>query len=789
MNTLETNIYRVENLNELSAKYRLYRLRGLSADQDDYHRNLNILVTKLSRELRSPVGTLDQNGATCLVIRDGEVEPKSPQTLVRRIVYLEKETDEFQINFSQLNDATRAISLRFLQFAAQSALQRQPGLWRPNSGGAFFDKQPESVQRGIGLHSGYIVRATSLPDGGMGLCVDARHKFVSADPIPARLNRQEFVRYKMAHAIYHFGHAWFEVRLAEWSELTAQEHLFPDNGREVNLLEYIQEKTASPLPPELVRLPKDCSVVHYYNTSREMRAAPSALCYPVFDTSDGRVRRAHGRTIIGPVARRAGIFRFVENYLQKISLGKTSIRLSRNPVETERKSFPVPDLKFGNNKVLSAHGTPGTQQVQLNDLGRTRINLLLNRSAGFYTTTPMQKQFFFKPETIHRSWGPQFLKDLCGKVNGLYPQTNGFAPEVIIYDDRRGRTFVEQGMALLKAAKEHQAASGFAVVMIHEPTDRQPRKSDQLAAYAVRALRKDCDITAAIIHTATGTECYEQPNNGSGSLAYRMRADKRGRFDGYLRNVALNKVLLTNEKWPFVLAQKAQADLTIGVDVKSHFAGFIAVGKGGEYIAATQGMECRQQEQIGEAEFRKLMSATVQQYVDATGDLARTVVIHRDGRMFETEMRGAKSAFDALCEKGLLAPGASLNCVEIGKSSFTSLPLFDVSRNGHPQPVIRNPEVGDYFLTSADEGYVCATGRAFPRDGTVYPLHVRKVCGALPLEQLLEDIYRLTTLAWTRPEDCTRYPITIKLNDRRLFEDAGEYNENEINIYEEEAVV
>jgi hypothetical protein len=57
------------------------------------------------------------------------------------------------------------------------------------------------------------------------------------------------------------------------------------------------------------------------------------------------------------------------------------------------------------------------------------------------------------------------------------------------------------------------------------------------------------------------------------------------------------------------------------------------------------------------------------------------------------------------------------------------------------------------------------------------------------LEQLLEDIYRLTTLAWTRPEDCTRYPITIKLNDRRLFEDAGEYNENEINIYEEEAVV
>jgi len=56
----------------------------------------------------------------------------------------------------------------------------------------------------------------------------------------------------------------------------------------------------------------------------------------------------------------------------------------------------------------------------------------------------------------------------------------------------------------------------------------------------------------------------------------------------------------------------------------------------------------------------------------------------------------------------------------------------------------------------------------------------------MTIEQLLEDVYRLTTLAWSRPEDCTRYPITIKLNDRRLFEDAGEFNEHEIELYEEE---
>jgi hypothetical protein len=593
----------------------------------------------------------------------------------------------------------------------------------------------------------------------------------------------------MAHAIYRYGHSWFEVRLTEWSELTAQEHLLKDNGHELNLLEYIQDNTVHPLPPELVQLPKDCSVVHYFNTSKQLRAAPSALCYPVFDTSDVRVRRAHGRTLMPPDLRRESIQQFVERHLQKLSLGDIPIRLARSSLAIERKYFTVPDLKFGGDKVLSVRKAPGAQTVALNELGRSRLNLLLSRSAGFVVSSPLQRQYFFIPETIDRSWGRQFLRDLAAKVNALYPTEAGYSPEVIVYDDRRSRTFVEQGMAILKAAKDHGAKAGFAVVMVHEPSDRQARKPDQLAAYAVRSLRHDCDTTAAVIHAATGTECYEQPTNGPGPAAYRPRGDKRGKLDGYLRTVAISKVLLTNEKWPFVLGQKMHADLTIGVDVKSHFAGFIAVGMGGAYISATQGMECRQPEQVSEAEFRKIMISTVQEYVNATGDLARTVVIHRDGRMFDSEIRGASAAFDALIAEGLVAPNAKLTCVEIGKSSFTSLRLFDVKRNGNPRPLVRNPEVGDYFTAGTEEGYVCATGRAFPREGTVCPLHVRKVLGSLSLSDILEDIYWLTALAWTKPDDCTRFPITIKLNDRRLFEDAGEFDEHEVSLYEEEANV
>src|SRR5262249_4536160 len=68
------------------------------------------------------------------------------------------------------------------------------------------------------------------------------------------------------------------------------------------------------------------------------------------------------------------------------------------------------------------------------------------------------------------------------------------------------------------------------------------------------------------------------------------------------------------------------------------------------------------------------------------------------------------------------------------------------------RPWVENPEVGTYHLAGADDAYLCATGRAFRRPGTVNPLHVRFVEGPLPFLHCLEDLYALTTLAWTRPE-------------------------------------
>jgi hypothetical protein len=53
----------------------------------------------------------------------------------------------------------------------------------------------------------------------------------------------------------------------------------------------------------------------------------------------------------------------------------------------------------------------------------------------------------------------------------------------------------------------------------------------------------------------------------------------------------------------------------------------------------------------------------------------------------------------------------------------------------------------------------------------------------MPFVHALEDVYALTTLTWTRPEDASRYPVTLKLVDRWLEEEASEFDSKAL-VYE-----
>ncbi|HWQ34533.1 MAG TPA: Piwi domain-containing protein, partial [Blastocatellia bacterium] len=259
-----------------------------------------------------------------------------------------------------------------------------------------------------------------------------------------------------------------------------------------------------------------------------------------------------------------------------------------------------------------------------------------------------------------------------------------------------------------------------------------------------------------------------------GQPQYFPRESARRKLSGYLRNVALNKVLLTNQRFPFVLATPLHACITIGVDVKHHTAGLVVVGRSGEKLRSFC-RTSRQKEKLREEQMEKYLIEIISDEATARREPARVIVIHRDGRVFPSEIAGAKKAIERLRSSGIIAAAATLTILEIAKTPQAPARFFEISEKDGEE-IVDNPQIGLYRIVGETEGYLCTTGRAFQRPGTVEPLHVRHIEGPLPLEKCLEDIYCLSALAFTKPDDCARYPVTIKLNDRFLGEEATEYD-------------
>jgi len=784
MSQLHSNVFRITNLGSMRSRYKLYRIEGLSPDSENYHRNVQVLNRAMSYELRNPALVVLHNGEPHLVLRDDSPEPTSPFQLVGGgSVHFHRTGDVLELDYEHPTDETAPICQRFLQFAINGALRDDRDLWLPGAGRPFFGRRPVLQKNGVDVFRGFAVRVVLLDNNVSALCIDVKHRYVSQRPLPARLSKADFHKLKGTNCVYHYGNQWYDVKLQEHSGLSVTKYFIEEpQGERLCLRDYVRKHSGQPLPGEALWLDDEGIALLYMTGRNQTQAAVAQLCYPVFETEDPRVRSLHGETILGPDVRRSLIAEFVAQHLAGLNFLGTRLTVERTPVAVTKTRFLPPDLLFGHGKVLSVRSTRGAAHIGLDDLGRTRQSALFAKDAGTYATKPLDQQYFIVPESVAASFGPALLGDLKTTVDQLYPSEMPYDPIVIPYDDLSAKSFSGLGKAILAAVDSTQRQPGYGVVMLPYASQRNGHE-DQLASMVMREMRKR-QMYVSVVHNKVGEESYELlPNSAAGTTYSRVRDPKRaGKLQGYLRNVALTKVLLTNNRWPFVLATPLHADITIGIDVKQHTACFVFIDKAGRNIRA----ECResnQKEMLSRQQVKTIVSQILSQEV-LVGS-ASTIVVQRDGRFCGQEIQGIKEACAALHKEGVLSSDTAVSFVEIPKHCAASLRLFDIEPDGTGPGRTYNPQVGSWWALSRQDGYLCSTGRAFPRRGCVLPLHVKYIEGAMPFEEILEDIYALTCLTWTRPEDCTRYPLTLKLADIRLREHAGEYDEDALEYGED----
>jgi hypothetical protein len=785
MNKIETNIYLIENLEELNCKYRIYRVRGLSPSSDDYYKNLQFLATISSRKTNSPCLAYTTDQGTFIAQPDGYEELPDSLNLVRVIAKIERESELKEIRFDSLNPITAKLALRFLQGAIERKFYEMPSLWQPRAGHPFYHKFPDPdfrrLSKEVDLYRGFAFRVVLLPSGKIGVCVDVSRKYVSRFPLPARITREEFRKYQGLNCIYEYGNHWYEIKIEGLSDLNVSELSLPPQG--TSLFDDIHSKAGSHKSQNLLTLPKDGSVLIYYTTSGEQRHAPSGLCRLIFGTNHPDVQQFHSKTIKPPHKRREEIRFVIDRYFRDLMFGFEKIRISKNPLVLDERVLIIPDLEFGNNKILSLKNTPNAINTTLDEFPYKKKELIYSNEAGLYIKKPFDNQYLILPKSIYQSFGEKFIEDIKREVQSFFLREGiSYSPSIITYDDSVPKSVYRLGREIIKAVEENDINPGYGIVMIPEVRSRRMRKEDELANLVMRELRKR-KIYVSVIHSTVPSESYTENENGEWELTSDNK--QRTTYKGYLRNVVLNKILILNSFWPFVLKTPLNADLIIGIDVKNNTAGFTLINKNGSEITF-HWSESDQKEQLSRNQVRTEIIRLIKREQELSFKDIAHIVIHRQGKLFPQEKEGILQALDALKREEIINRNTQCTFVEIRGTSRVPLRLFKVtSLPGAQKEWVDNPTIGTHtYDVLGDEAFICTTGPPYEHKGTTKPLHVVKD-GPLSIESVLEDVFYLSNLTFTKIDDCSRQPLSIKITDIRLREFAGEYDLDALRFGEE----
>ncbi|APX10273.1 hypothetical protein [Tateyamaria omphalii] len=775
--TSEASVFRVEGLGGLTARYTLYAIRGLGAvGSSSYHQKVNELVRRLSFTLKAPFTSIQREGTFYLAAPEGVEQLEQTYPVVGGFVNLKKSDETLELSFDGPPDSLENVRIRFLDFMLQHPLYKNGELWQPRAGKPFFFKRPHSKGTEANIFEGVSVRACRHPDGGFGIVCDARSKIVRTKPIGARTDQAQLLALVGRSCLYKMNDNWYQFRIDGVADvLVGDQFDFGDAGQ-CTLLQHLVRSAGNAAPQSVVNLDPEGAVLTYYTSSGQQRFAPAALCYLIEETSGKSGRHLQSQTILAPGARKARLQKFVRRYLSKLQLNGVDIHVVPELHSFESTPFEIPTLLFGQDNAV-AQTRSGSRLSAVRHYSKERQMAMFDPKRGFFKHSALRPQGFMVPQSVWSSFGPALLTDLKKIMLKLYSAGN-YDPQIVVYDDTSfGRALDGQWKGLLAAMETDPFAENNVdnVLVMLNRVPGSARRQDQLAAMVCNEFFRRFDKRVQVMHSDTPRRGYVRKSR-NGEAFYEQKNDHRITMDGYLKGVALNKICLGNGRWPFVLKDPLAADMIIGMDVKNNMAVFSLVGEGGRLVRVHRD-KSQQKEKLKPAQVTQAMLHLLREEMKYLEMPVRTVAIHRDGRAWPEEIEGIEVAFATLAGEGPVLSNVEVSVFELLKSSPAPMRLFSQGRpnDKHPDGVF-NPIVGTWFQLGENDAYICTTGAPLLRQGTADPLHVRRVSGLMPMSDGVADIYALSCLTWPKPDGCMRDPISIKLCDITLFDEAATYD-------------
>lgn len=775
------NLYPVANQNDLRISYRYVEVDGeLGAGSDDPDlaaKNLNLLAKKVAFGQELPVAIIRGGEKPLLAVAADRPIKRFDYQLTPHVVSLRLQDEIHSVTFSNLDDTTREIALSFLGWALRGHLYGHRDLWRsgPNT---FFRKKAvnnDDSRRSFDIYGGFSPRFLFI-EGRLHIAVPVIYCYTDSQWADRAFDNSTIQRLGGRKMLYHFGPQIYPVKFQRRTGKTLRAQQFCPEGANAtaNVFDWTVEKAGA--APAGRRLDPDSPAIQYRNVgNEEERYGALSLCKLMLNNDDPRVarsRREHQRTPRQRIESATGV---VNAFLAGMSLSGVTLKLGSVPRSAPTKHFDYPEIRFGNGRVLRVSKTPQNGSISLKELARTRAALLEDKNVGFAVLSELDDQVLIAP----RSLSVPVVNDLKSRIETMVSSLvrKPYTLQLVRYNDENKRTLRDQVKAVVSSLNEFEIEGGRGVLVL--PPGSQPDLHNYIKKSLRNRVQFQCMSAEKLqsFYQSNGSG-YNHPNgngsnhqNGRNGHNQLVRPFPENKFRSYLLNMVMG-LMIVNRQWPWVLNKPTRYDAYIGLDVLDHTAAFTFFYEDGA-VCAMRDQESSHKEKLSRELVAKLVYEGLKQDLPDLDEWPRSIVLRRDGRLFESEWLGFLDAIKKLIAERLLPTDLLTGAVEIPKHHSFGVRLAESTLNG-----LQNPELGAWERLTATEGIVCTTGFPFNIPGTVEPLVVRIVHGNLNLEWVLEDTFGMSQLCWPVPTACMRLPIDLKLCDEHLRAFAGRADED-----------
>jgi len=738
------NLFALQTQPALRVTYRVVEVDGLPPGDGQAHQ-LEQLRMQLGFVLRCPVAILRRGQRPRVAVPAATHIAEADYQLTPYVAHV-RPTDEISaIEVGRHTGRDVPLLQTFVEFALRSPLHNNPMFW--GRARRWYSKEPiaSAGAEGPVAYPGFVWHVVEV-DGRLHLAIDATMKYASSEPITASAWDGEALRFR--HCLYRFGDQWYEIQLIRILESSiAATRFAPPDRDPVDVFTYTRDRWRAS-PPRWIRdLDPTSPAIVYRTGARAERFGALELSWLCNRTDDPEVARLHRLAIMEPVARLNAARRAATDAFEGAVLDGVPLRVSSAPRAVRSATFRFPTLEFGNGQRLDPNPA-------LKDYPRQRARLLTDPRAGSLNREPLGRQYIVVPESLPRAINEDFTKRLRSAI-ARHSHGEDYVATLVVYDDTEARTLHQHVTALRDALRRSGALRGYGLVVL-------PAAAPHDLHHWVKAeLYPDLQFKCASAESIG--RYYDRGGH--------PRPDRSGQYHGYITNCAIG-VLLVNRRWPWALASPWHHDVYVGIDVLNSQAGLTFVYRGGREIH----FEHRPgtlPERLSTPQLASALIARLGEDLPSFDQRPSSLVVHRDGRLFDSERAAIHAAVADLQRSGALPLDVKVGLVEIHKETSQHLRLFRSEANGR----ISAPRAGTWWARTGNDGVVVTTGWPFRVAGTPKPLAITIVEGDLNLPDVLEDTFCLSQLGFSMPLGSTRLPVDLKLSDDLLEAIAVSYDD------------